>query len=106
MSRLSITDIEKMTKSKYICTQTLRLADDILGDNKKHNMEFDIFDGFAYCADYKGKEYYMDFPKVSFINLAKDMAKSIREYLDIEEHAPIKETDILVAYNTLYCNSK
>lgn len=82
----------------------IKLADDILGDNKKHIMEFDIFDGFAYCADYNGKEYYMTFPKKEFIKLSKDMEKSAREYLSLDEHEPLTEQHLLASYNTLCVN--
>lgn len=104
MSRISISDLEKMTQANYVCTMKIKLADDILGDNKKHIMEFDIFDGFAYCADYNGKEYYMMFPKKEFIKLSKDMEKEARDYLSLDEHAPLEEKELLATYNTLYVN--
>ncbi len=71
---------------------------------KKHILEFDIFDGFAYCADYNGKEYYMLFPKKEFINLSKEMQKTAREFLNLDEHAPLQEEHLLASYNTLYVN--
>jgi hypothetical protein len=53
MERISIQDLEKMNKTKYICTKKIKLADNIFGDNRKRVLEFDIFDGFAYCFDEK-----------------------------------------------------
>lgn len=104
--RISITDLEKMNQTKYACTQKLKLSDNLFGDNKKRIMEFDIFDGFAYCANFEGKEYYMKYPKKEFIKLSKDMEKGIRDYLNLSEQEEITETHILQTYNTLYVNSK
>lgn len=102
--RISITDLEKMTQTRYVCTQKIKLADNILGDTNKHILEFDIFDGFAYCPDYNGKEYYMIFPKKEFIALSKDMEKNARDYLQLDEHEPLKVEHLLASYNTLYVN--
>lgn len=102
--RISIEDLEKMMQTKYVGTHKIKLADDVLGDDQKHILEFDIFDGFAYCADYKGKEYYMIFPKKEFVALSKDMTNTAREFLQLDEHAPLKEEDLLACYNTLYIN--
>lgn len=104
MARIPIADLEKMVQSKYVCTMKIKLSDEILGDNKKHIMEFDIFDGFAYCADYNGKEYYMTFPKKEFVKLSKEIEKSAREYLSLDEHTPLTEQHLLASYNTLYVN--
>ena len=71
--RISVVDLEKMTQTKYVCTQKLKLSDNIFGDNKKRIMEFDIFDGFAYCADFEGKEYFMKYPKKDFVKLSKEV---------------------------------
>lgn len=102
--RISIKDLEKMTQTKYVCTQQIKLSDNVLGDSKKHVLEFDIFDGFAYCANYKGKEYYMNFPRKEFIALSKKMEKEARDYLSLDEHEPLKEEHLLASYNTLYVN--
>jgi hypothetical protein len=102
--RISIADLENMTQTKYVCTQKIKLADEVLGDNKKHILEFDIFDGFAYCANYQGKEYFMTFPKKEFIALSADMTKTAREYLNLDEHEPLREEHLLASYNTLHVN--
>jgi hypothetical protein len=104
MARLSISDIEKMMQTRYVCTHRIKLCDDVLGDNKNHIMEFDIFDGFAYCADYKGKEYYMEFPQKAFIKLMKEMEDEVRDYLDLSSTMEINEVHLLSAYNTLSVN--
>lgn len=102
--RISISDLQQMMQTPYICTQRIKLADKILGDNKKHILEFDIFDGFAYCADYQGKEYYMIFPQKDFVKLSKEIEKNAREFLSLDEHEPLKEEHLLASYNTLYSN--
>jgi len=104
MERLSIQEIEKMTNSEYVCTQKIGISDPIFGDDKTHEMEFDVFDGFAYCANYKGKEYWMTFPKKEFIKIAKVMQEAIREYTKIGEDQEITEKEIMVSYNTLFVN--
>lgn len=100
MKRLTIQELEKMCQTKYVCTQRLKLSDNLFGDNKKRIIEMDIFDGFAYGI-FEGKELYMTFPKKEFINLSTDMAKEIREYCGLEEKAPITETHILITYSSL-----
>lgn len=104
MKELKISDIEKMTQTKYICTQQIKLTDDVLGDNKTHIMEFDIFDGFAYCRNYEGKEYYMIAPKKEFISLSKEMEKGIRDFLKMGDAEPITSESAIAAYNTLFVN--
>ena len=104
MERISILDLEKMTQTKYVCTQRMKLSDNIVGVNKKRIMEFDIFDGFAYCANFEGKEYFMKYPKKDFVKLSKDMDKGVRDFLELDEHQPLTETNILVTYNTLFTN--
>lgn len=104
MKELKISDIEKMMQTKYICTQQIKLSDNVLGDNKTHILEFDIFDGFAYCKDYKGKEYYMIAPKKEFIGLSKEMENGVREFLKMSDAEPITSEAAIAAYNTLFIN--
>ena len=100
--RISITDLEKMNQTKYVCTQKLKLTDNLFGDKKQRIMEFDIFDGFAYCANFENKEYIMTYPRKEFIKLSKDMEQGIREFLNLEDNEVITETHILQTYNTLH----
>ena len=104
MERLSIEEIEKMTDSKFVCTEVIDICDPIFGDKETHPMQFDIFDGFAYCADYEGEEYWMTFPKKEFIKVSKTMEQAIREYTKIGDDATITEKEIMVSYNTLFKN--
>jgi len=102
--RISIQDLEKMNHTKLVCTQKISFSDPLFGDDKEHQLTFDIFDGFAYCPNYKGKEYYMVYPRKALINLSASMQKSIREFMELEEKEEIKVTDILASYYNLYCN--
>lgn len=102
--RISIHDLEKMTNSKYVITiKNAEIRDKAFGD-KVAKMTLDIFDGFAYCPDYEGKEYVMHFPKKKFVTMSKDMEKSIREYLIMEEKDVITETEIMRSYSSIFEN--
>jgi hypothetical protein len=100
--RISIPNLEKMNQTNYVCTQKLKLTDKIFGDKNPRIMEFDIFDGFAYCANFEGKEYIMTYPRKEFIKLSKDMEQGVREFLNLDDKEPITETHILQTYNTLH----
>lgn len=104
MTDYKIEDFEKATQSKFVSSQKIKLADPILGDNKKHVMDFDVFDGFAVCPNYNGKMYYMTFPKLEFMKIAKNIEKNAREYLELDEHEPLKVEHVLAAYNKLSVN--
>lgn len=85
-----------------ICTTEVVLADaKVFGDNTARKLEFDVWDGFAYCYDYLGKEYKMEYPKKSLINMATEMAKTIREHLSLDEKERIEPVHILMTYNQL-----
>lgn len=107
--RLSIEELEKMTHSDLVCTMTIVVNNDILGkeifsDKKNHDMTFDVFDGFAYCADCGGKEYYMEYPKLELVGRSKAMQKSIREFMELSEDSEIKVTDVMTSYYEIFCN--
>ena len=104
--RLTINELELMTQTKYIGTSEVRgIIDDVLGDDKKHNIVFDIFDGFAYCPNYRGNELTMRFPKLSLIKEANGMQKNIRESLNLQEDTEITVLHILAVYFQLEKNS-
>lgn len=104
MARISIEDLEHMTQTNFVCTQKIKLSDPIFGDDAAHILEFDIFDGFAYCSNYKGKEYYMTFPRTSFMDLAKGMKDEVISHLSLPKGAKIGEKELLATYNELYIN--
>lgn len=103
MGKISQKHLEGLYKP-LICTQTIQIDDNeaLFGDKKKRVMKFDIYDGFAYCADYKGEEYYMIYPQLDFIKISKEMSQAVKEYVGLKDTDPIQVTDILTSYNTLY----
>ena len=104
MERISIEDLEKMTHEKFVCTCSIKLSDDIFGDKNKHTLKFDIFDGFAYCPNYNGKEYYMIYPKKKFVEESKVMSKELKEFLELDEAATITEINCLDGYYEIFEN--
>lgn len=105
-NRLTIKELELMTQTQYIGTSEVRgIIDDVLGDDKKHNIVFDIFDGFAYCPNYRGNELTMRFPKLALIKEAEGMQKNIRESLNLQETDEITVQHILAVYFQLDVNS-
>lgn len=103
MSKIKREEIEKFY-GKIICTQTVNVSkfseEDENAEDKKEDMVFDVYDGIAYCEDYKGKEYIMTFPKMEFIKECTEMQKKIREHLSL------KETDSITASNIMQCYSE
>lgn len=104
MTEYNVADFEKATQSKFVSKQKIKLADPILGDNKKHILEFDVFDGFAICPNYNGKTYFMQYPKLEFMKIAKKIEENAREYLELDEHTPLTVEHVLTAYNSLAVN--
>lgn len=105
MERISIEDLEKMTQTKYVCTLKIKLSDEIFGDTEKHILEFDIFDGFAYCPNHNGKEYFMNYPKKKFVEDSTTMSKEVRDFMELDEHEPITEKASLASYYKLKVNA-
>lgn len=109
MSKLTSEEVEKMMKGhgELFTTAKLKLADPAFGDNKKHIIEMDVYDGFA-IGEFEGKEYYMEYPTLDFIKKANNMRKNILEAIDKSDDVTYKITplDILVVYNTMYCNGE
>ena len=67
----------------------------------KGKMKFTIFDGFAYCPDFNGKEYTLTFPKLEFIEDSIDMQKQIREKLNLDDSDKISALSILQVFNEM-----
>ena len=71
----------------------------------KNKLKFEIYDGFAYCPNYRGGEYCMQFPKIEFANKSTELQDEIRKYMKLEEKADITIFEILQSFNELYKNS-
>ena len=94
MSRIKREDLEKMY-GKMVEERDLT----ILGFKGK--MHFEIYDGLAYCENFKGDEYVMKYPKLEFIEDSIEMQDEIRKYLDMDEKSKISVLDVLQTFNEM-----
>ena len=94
MSRIKREDLEKMY-GKMVEERDLT----ILGFKGK--MHFEIYDGLAYCENFKGDEYIMKYPKLEFIEDSVEMQDEIRKYLDMDEKSKISVLDVLQTFNEM-----
>lgn len=105
MERISIKDLETMSKSSYVCTSEIGLVDEkVFGDSEEHVLTVDVFDGLAYCPDHNGKEYWLSFPKKKFVTSFDEMEKTVRSFHNLEEGEEITEVHIMAAYSSLFEN--
>lgn len=105
MERIDIKDLETMSKSKYVCTSEIGLVDKkVFGDEEEHILTVDVFDGLAYCPDYNGKEYWLSFPKKSFVTSFDEMEKTVRAFHELSDDEEITEVHIMAAYSSLFEN--
>ena len=94
MRRIKKEDLEKMY-GKMVEERDLT----ILGFNGK--MHFEIYDGLAYCENFKGDEYVMKYPKLEFIEDSIEMQDEIRKYLEMDEKSKISVLDVLQTFNEM-----
>lgn len=89
---------------KKISTEKLSLE----GFNDK--IPFEIYDGYAYCENFKGHRYEMVYPQIKAVRDSKEMADAVIEYINsistkkLETANEIGVLHILTAFNTLYCD--
>jgi hypothetical protein len=67
----------------------------------KNKLKFEIYDGFAYCPNYRGSEYCMKFPKIEFVNKSNEMQDEIRRYMKLEEKDDITIYEIMQTFNEM-----
>jgi len=67
----------------------------------KNKLKFEIYDGFAYCPNYRGSEYCMIFPKIEFVNKSSEMQDEIRTYMNLEEKDDITIFEIMQSFNEM-----
>ena len=104
-TKLTIEELELMTQSKHMGSiEISRMVHELFGDENEHTLTFDIFDGFAYCHDYNGEEYYLEYPVKSLIDDANNMQKTIRETLNLNDDKELTILDIIATYSTLKKN--
>ena len=82
---------------KKVCTEKLNI------EGFKRPIEFDIYDGFAVCDNYRGHVFHMEYPQLRAIKDSKEMADAIIQSVGgIECADEISALHILMAFNTLY----
>lgn len=94
-------ELEKMY-GKCVATMSFSIDDEIFTDGKVHTLIFDIYDGFAYCADYQGDEYIMQYPQLAFIKVSDKMSDMIREFNEMEATQAITPIEVINTYGKLY----
>lgn len=74
----------------------------------KNQIPFEIYDGYAYCEDYKGHRYDMTYPQLKAVRDSKEMADAVIEYINsisekqIESVEEISVIHVLISFNTIY----
>jgi hypothetical protein len=68
----------------------------------KKPLKFEVYDGYAYCPNYKGHEYAIEYPRVELIEKSKEMQEDIKGWLDMKEDETITVYDIIQTFNTMY----
>ena len=84
-----------------------KLCGKFIGEEKltiegfKSQIPFKIYDGFAYCPNYRGNEYCMKFPKIEFVNKSSEMQDEIRRYMKMGENDDITIYEIMQTFNEM-----
>lgn len=94
MDRISKEDLEQQY-GKMIAEKELTIY------GFKNKLKFEIYDGFAYCPNYRGSEYAMKFPKIEFVNKSSEMQDEIRKYMKMEEKDDITIYEIMQTFNEM-----
>lgn len=99
MERIKQEDLE-LLYGKMIATKDLTIS------GFKNKLTFEIYDGFAYCPNYRGSEYCMKYPKAEFVTKSDITQNKIKEYLNMKEEDLISIFEILVTFNEMTRNGK
>ena len=74
----------------------------------KKQIPFEIYDGYAYCEDYKGHRYDMTYPQLKAVKDSEEMATAVINYINeisdkkLESVDEISVIHVLIAFNTLH----
>lgn len=96
--------IEKKTLETIFGNLVAEKELELSGFRKKIN--FEIYDGYAYCPDYKGHEYGIEYPRISLIEKSKELQSEIRTWVGLDENAEITIYDIIQTFNVMYRDGK
>lgn len=91
--------IEAMFGSK-VCTTKLNI------EGFEEMAEFDIYDGFAICEDYDGRELIMQYPMMDAIRDSVEISDAILDYVGGLERNEISPLHSLMTFNTLYVDGE
>lgn len=87
---------EKMY-GKKVCSKKLNI------EGFEKGIPFEIYNGYAYCADFNGHRFDMEYPQLKAIMNAEELSKAVIDYIDdINIKEEISEIHVLRAFNTLY----
>lgn len=68
----------------------------------KKPLTFEIYDGYAYCPDFKGHEYGIEYPRLSLIEKSKELQEDIRKRVKLNEDDPINIIHVIQTFNMVY----
>ena len=74
----------------------------------KNQIPFEIYDGYAYCENYKGHRYDMSYPQLKAVKESEEMATAVMDYINKISDKKLESVDeigvihCLIAFNTLY----
>lgn len=87
---------EKMY-GKKVCTEKLNI------EGFKKPIQFDIYDGYAICPDYRGHRLEMKYPQMKAIRDSKEFSDAIMEYVSgINTVDEISVLHSLITFATVY----
>jgi hypothetical protein len=82
---------------KKVCTEKLNV------EGYKKPIQFDIYDGYAVCPDYRGHRLEMTYPQMKAVKDSKEFSDAIMEYISgIENVDEISVLHILITFATVY----
>jgi hypothetical protein len=74
----------------------------------KSQIPFEIYDGYAYCDNYKGRRYDMTYPQLKAVKDSKEMSDAVIDYINsisekqIQSVEEISVIHVLISFNTIY----
>jgi hypothetical protein len=94
------TDPSKMIEKhfgKKVCTEKLNI------EGYKRPIQFDIYDGYAVCPDYRGHCFEMEYPSMKAIKDSTEFSDAIMDYVSgINNVDEISVLHVLITFATLY----
>jgi len=82
---------------KKVCTEKLNV------EGYKKPLEFDIYDGYAVCPDYRGHCFEMEYPQMKAVKDSKEFSDAIMGYISgIDNVDEITVLHVLITFATVY----